>query len=123
MSIAHQPMNEDYDPTPNEDDIIVALHEGRVTPKLLKERTDLNDQQINYALNQLIAAGWVDKVTTGLYELEDDPREISTGPEDVLESVTNALEEIEVAFERGDSEAARQALEEAQEAIDGDQDE
>lgn len=48
---------------------------GTVTPKLLKEEVDLNDQQVNYALNQLIAAGWVWKVTTGLYELVEDPRE------------------------------------------------
>lgn len=48
---------------------------GTVTPKLLKEEVDLNDQQVNYALNQLIAAGWVRKVTTGLYELVEDPRE------------------------------------------------
>lgn len=54
---------------------IEVLKEGRATPKLLKERTGLNDQQINYALNQLIAAGWVQKITTGLYELRGDPRE------------------------------------------------
>ncbi|WP_254523283.1 MarR family transcriptional regulator [Natrinema caseinilyticum] len=75
MSIASQPaMNEAYDPTTNEEDVLEILEEGRATPKYLKERTNLNDQQINYALNQLIAAGWVNKVTTGLYELEGDPR-------------------------------------------------
>ncbi|WP_207891209.1 MarR family transcriptional regulator [Natrarchaeobius oligotrophus] len=114
-------MNEDYDPTPNEDDVIEALHEGRVTPKLLKERTDLNDQQINYALNQLIAAGWVRKVTTGLYELKDDPREHVGDADEVLQRVVEELENIEAAFERGDPDAARDALERAQEAIsDGD---
>lgn len=67
-------MNEDYEPTDNEEYIIDVLEEGRATPKYLKERTGLNDQQINYALNQLQAAGWVTKVTKGLYELEADPR-------------------------------------------------
>lgn len=68
-------MNEDYEPSDNEDYILEVLEEGRVTPKYLKERTGLNDQQINYALNQLQAAGWVTKVTKGLYELVGDPRE------------------------------------------------
>lgn len=113
-------MNEDYDPTPNEDDVITVLHEGRVTPKLLKERTDLNDQQINYALNQLIAAGWVEKVTTGLYELKDDPRKDPEGPEEVLEEVISALEEISAAFDRSDPDAARDALERAEEQLPDD---
>lgn len=68
-------VNEDYDPSENEEDILELLHEGRVTPKLIKDETGLNDQQVNYALNQLMAAGWVEKVTTGLYELTEDPRE------------------------------------------------
>lgn len=68
-------INEQYSPSDNEEEILDLLHEGRVTPNLIKEQSDLNDQQINYGLNQLIAAGWVEKVTTGLYELVEDPRE------------------------------------------------
>lgn len=68
-------VNEDYSPSEKEERVLACLKEGRVTPKLLKEKIDLNDQQVNYALNQLIAAGWVRKVTTGLYELVEDPRE------------------------------------------------
>ena len=71
-------MNEQYIPSDNEEEILDLLDEGRVTPNLVKEQSDLNDQQINYALNQLIAAGWVQKVTTGLYELVEDPREEPT---------------------------------------------
>ena len=67
-------MNEDYIPSDKEEQILSLLNEGRVTPKLIKEETNLNDQQVNYALNQLIAAGWVKKITTGLYELTEDPR-------------------------------------------------
>lgn len=68
-------MNEDYEPSDNEEYVLEVLREGRANPKHLKERTGLNDQQINYALNQLRAAGWVTKVTTGLYELVGDPRD------------------------------------------------
>lgn len=68
-------VNESYSPSEKEEHVLTCLKEGRVTPKLLKEKIDLNDQEVNYALNQLIAAGWVQKVTTGLYELVEDPRE------------------------------------------------
>jgi predicted Rossmann fold nucleotide-binding protein DprA/Smf involved in DNA uptake len=67
-------MNEEYTPSTNEEAVLALLHDGRVTPRLVKDETDLNNQQVNYALNQLIAAGWVRKVTTGLYELVGDPR-------------------------------------------------
>jgi len=40
----------------------------------LREQTGLNKQQVNYALNQLMAAGWIVKITEGLYELVADPR-------------------------------------------------
>jgi len=70
-------MNEDYTPAENEEEAIEVLKEGRANPKYLKKRTGLTNQQVNYALNQLIAAGWVQKITTGLYELVDDPREDS----------------------------------------------
>lgn len=76
MSVARQePMNEDYEPTDNEEDVLGVLKEGRATPKYIKDETGLNSQQIDYALNKLIAAGWVRKVTKGLYELVGDPRE------------------------------------------------
>lgn len=72
---SNEMVNEGYSPSEKEERVLACLKEGRVTPKLLKEEVDLNDQQVNYALNQLIAAGWVRKVTTGLYELVEDPRE------------------------------------------------
>ena len=76
-------VNEDYEPSDNEENILELLKEGRdsgdpwgrANPLYLRERTGLNKQQINYALNQLMAAGWVEKVTDGLYELVTDPRE------------------------------------------------
>ena len=68
-------VHEGYEPTRNEEWVIDVLEEGRANPLHLKKRTGLNDQQINYALNQLIAAGWVEKIEKGLYELEVDPRD------------------------------------------------
>jgi len=75
-------VNEDYDPTENEEAVLDTLTTGRdsgepwgrANPKFLKQETGLNDQQVNYALNQLSAAGWVQKLTTGLWEFVDDPR-------------------------------------------------
>lgn len=75
-------VNQNYDPADNEEAILQVLQEGRqqgdpwgrVNPLYLREQTDLNKQQINYALNQLQAAGWVKKLTKGLYEFVADPR-------------------------------------------------
>lgn len=67
-------INEEYEPTENEELILEVLKNGRANPKWIKEKTALNDQQVNYALKQLIAAGWVKKLTKGLYELVNDPR-------------------------------------------------
>ena len=75
-------VNEGYNPTDNEKYILDVLIEdrdkdkpwGRANPLYLREQTGLNKQQVNYALNQLTAAGWVKKITEGLYELVADPR-------------------------------------------------
>jgi DNA-binding IclR family transcriptional regulator len=76
-------VNEDYTPSNNEEQILDVITEGRsqddpwgrVNPLYLRERTGMNKQQVNYALNQLRAAGWVQKVTDGLYEFVADPRD------------------------------------------------
>jgi hypothetical protein len=78
--------NEEYAPSENEEEILNVLKEGqgssqpwgRANPLFLREQTGLNKQQVNYALRQLIAAGWVTKVTEGLYEFVDDPRNGNT---------------------------------------------
>lgn len=76
MSLHQQQMvNEEYEPSDNEEYVLDVLREGRANPKYIKDRTGLNGQQVDYALNKLIAAGWVRKVTKGLYELVVDPRE------------------------------------------------
>jgi len=76
-------VNEDYNPTDNQESILDVLNEdrnknkpwGRANPLYLREQTRLNKQQVNYALNQLLAAGWIRKITDGLYELVADPRD------------------------------------------------
>jgi hypothetical protein len=55
--------------------------ESRMTPQLIRERigeldgNDTSKQNVNYALGQLRAAGWVEKISDGLYEFVDDPRD------------------------------------------------
>lgn len=75
-------VNEDYTPSENEKEILRILKEGRdsggpwgrANPLFLREETGLNKQQVNYSLNQLAAAGWITKLTEGLYEFVSDPR-------------------------------------------------
>lgn len=67
-------VNREYEPSDLEDDVIAVLKEGRANPQLLRETVGVSRQRINHALNQLQAAGWVRRVTRGLYELVEDPR-------------------------------------------------
>lgn len=72
-------MNPNHAPSDNEQLVLEVLKDqpaGRANTMLIREETeDLSKQQINTALNQLQAAGWVEKVTRGLYDLVGDPRE------------------------------------------------
>jgi len=69
-------VNEDYDPDSVEDAVIDVLRrEQRANPYLIREQTDgITKQAINNALRNLCAAGWVSKVTRGLYDYVEDPR-------------------------------------------------
>jgi len=85
-------LNEDHDPTTVEEFILDTFRyeqtttgESRMTPQLIKRRWNdemetgdvpgMSKQNINNGLNRLTAAGWVERVEQGLYELVDDPRE------------------------------------------------
>ncbi|MDY7083328.1 MAG: winged helix-turn-helix domain-containing protein [Halobacteria archaeon] len=72
-------VNQDYEPNQLDDEILRVLKEGRANPYLLREETEESKQLINHRLGKLVAAGWVRKVTTGLYELVEDPRSDSDG--------------------------------------------
>ena len=69
-------VNEEYEPDAVEDTVIDVLRDAeRANPYLIRERAgDLSKQQINNALRNLTAAGWVRKVTRGLYDYVADPR-------------------------------------------------
>jgi DNA-binding IclR family transcriptional regulator len=76
-------VNENYSPGEREEKILELLKEGReqnepwgrVNPKYVTDQTEMRRQYVNRALGSLEDAGWVKKLTTGLYELVDDPRE------------------------------------------------
>ena len=75
--------NRNYEPSDLEADILAVLKEGRgegepwgyANPKRLVERTGTRRQYIQRALDNLIAAGWVEKPYRGLYRLVEDPRD------------------------------------------------
>jgi hypothetical protein len=68
-------VNTAYDPTERENDVLEVLQEEkRVNPLLVRERTGHGKGDVNTALSNLRAAGWVRRVTRGLYEFVDDPR-------------------------------------------------
>jgi len=70
-----QCMNEEYDPADSDELVLEVLKEGRANPKWIREQTGLKKQRVNDALERLQNAGWVRKLTRGLYEIVDDPRD------------------------------------------------
>jgi len=68
-------MNEEYEPTENDEAVLGVLKEGRANPLHIREESGLAKQRVNESLQRLQGAGWVRKVTRGLYELVEDPRE------------------------------------------------
>lgn len=53
--------------------IIEELREGRCTPSYLAEKIGESRQLISQRLRDLVMAGYVEKIHTGLYELTEDP--------------------------------------------------
>lgn len=74
MTVATVDVNREYDPTEQDEKVLEVLKDGRANPMLLREESGLEKQRVNDALTRLTSAGWVRKVTRGLYELVDDPR-------------------------------------------------
>jgi len=76
-------VNENYDPTPKDEQILAALKEGRgggqpwgrANPRWLIDQTDLDKGNVEFCLRSLRDAGWVKRIARGLYELREDPRE------------------------------------------------
>jgi biotin operon repressor len=68
-------VNRDYKPSDHDEQVIQVLKRGRANPLHIREETGLSKQRVNDALDRLRSAGWVLKVTRGLYELVEDPRD------------------------------------------------
>lgn len=77
-------INEDHDPGPSEERILDVFKterenygESRMSPQLIRNRMEDAEkrQTVNYALRQLVAAGWIRQPAEGLYEFVEDPRE------------------------------------------------
>lgn len=68
-------VNEDFKPTENQEAVLEVLkEEHRVNPLRVREITGFEKQRVNEALGSLVDAGWVKRVTRGLYEFNRDPR-------------------------------------------------
>ena len=76
-------VNQNYEPNEREEVVLKLFKQGResnqpwgrLNPLLLRERSDLNKGQVEYALRNLKNAGWIKQLNKGgLYELVEDPR-------------------------------------------------
>jgi len=73
-------VNEEFEPNDKEEDVLDVLSdEYRANPYLIREQTGLGKGDVNTALTRLTSAGWVRKITRGLYEFVDDPRDHAGG--------------------------------------------
>jgi DNA-binding IclR family transcriptional regulator len=79
----HEMVNENYEPNDRERTILSLFKQGRdtgepwgrVNPLYLRENSELDKGQVEYALRNLKNAGWVEQLNQGgLYELVEDPR-------------------------------------------------
>lgn len=76
-------VNEGYQPSELEDEILKELQEGRndgepwgfTTPNRIESALNTRTQYASNALGNLVRAGWVDKPERGFYKFVRDPRE------------------------------------------------
>jgi hypothetical protein len=76
-------VNENYEPTENDELVLDAFKQGRDDGKpwgrpnrvWISEQTDLDKRNAEFSLRSLNDAGWIQRVARGLYELVEDPRE------------------------------------------------
>lgn len=57
--------------------ILDELNEGRVTPQYLAKQLDITRQYASTRLKRFVEHGVVEKIASGLYELDHDPRSSS----------------------------------------------
>lgn len=76
-------VNERYEPTENDELVLNALKQGRdsndpwgrANPRWLIDETSLEKGNVEFSLRSLRDAGWIRRVSRGLYEFVDDPRD------------------------------------------------
>lgn len=75
-------VNPNYEPEDADEERILRVmeQESRATPFLVRQRLEeqgepIRKEYVNNYLDNLCRAGWVQKVTRGLYEFVEDPRE------------------------------------------------
>lgn len=76
-------VNENYDPTENDELVLAALKEGRESDDpwgranrvWISEQTGLSKSNAEFSIRSLRDAGWIRRVARGLYELVEDPRD------------------------------------------------
>lgn len=76
-------VNEEYEPTENDELILNALKKGRekgnpwgrANPTWLIQETGLEKGNVEFSLRSLMNAGWIKRTARGLYEFIEDPRE------------------------------------------------
>lgn len=79
---AQRMVNEEYEPTENDELILETLKEGRkenkpwgrANPKWLIQETGLEKGSVEFSLRSLTNAGWIKRPARGLYEFAEDPR-------------------------------------------------
>lgn len=79
-------MAEDEPPTPSalepiDKQILDVLHEGRNSPSNIADVTDASRQWVHQRLSVLEAAGYVENIGRGVYELRTDPRPPADQPD------------------------------------------
>lgn len=83
MAVTGKMVNEDYEPSENDELILAVLKDGReeeepwgrANPRYLVDETGIKKGNVEFSLRSLKDAGWIKRVSRGLYELVDDPRE------------------------------------------------
>ena len=86
MELSGQMVNEEYEPSENDELVLEALKEGRdagapwgrANPRWLIDETGLEKGNVEFSLRSLRDAGWVRRVARGLYEFVNDPRRPDT---------------------------------------------
>lgn len=65
----------EFEMNPTDHVVIEMLQEGRCTPTYIAEEQGYSRQNVTNRLNRLTEHGYVRRLSRGLYELINDPRE------------------------------------------------